>query len=704
VLPFIIPNTVEWTAGMGKEVERLDSALSSHISLSDRENIWSSAKRILESHTPETQQCSLALGYVQSGKTTSMAATAALASDSSYRIVISFMGSTLLLLEQNRGRLESLLGMDSANYQWVSLSNIKGASSSKEISEWLEKGRTIFIPLLKHAGHIEKVTKALEKIDVNIPVLILDDEADQASLNTRPKEGSPSSTYSSIVRLRSILPNHLYVQYTATPYAPLLLGPDDPLMPTSVEFLLPGTGYTGGREFLITNAKSAVKIIPFGDENSKSKIAHLPKSLLTALAAYLAGASVLSQTDQNFAPVSMLIHPTHVTDAQKLYMHLLKKFISTTKKSEVQGSEFGNLIETEYWKIVENGGQDIGLPRLFDGVRNVLDQLVLWLLNSTNDVKTISWNYSPFHILVGGNKLDRGFTVEGLTISYMNRKASEQVDTTEQRARAFGYRSQYLPYCQIHAGARTIRLLRGIVHTEDDLRASLRDALDEGKLVGEWAESIGLDLPSGTLPSRKNVLPALKNFNSNGNWHVLRNPLVSPDAIKLNEQILKDIDLFNAPSHSWGRISHRVAFLTVEKIVSEILTKWQVNDESPSWRHDLIIDFLLRHPRQNDPVPVILLAKEDSFLPRERKWVNDSGFVNLFQGRDLETQTINRYEGDSIVGPDLVRHDGIALQVHYVKRRNEIELVPEPNLPLHTLAISLGDRQITTINKENSND
>jgi len=283
----------------------------------------------------------------------------------------------------------------------------------------------------------------------------------------------------------------------------------------------------------------------------------------------------------------------------------------------------------------------------------------------------------------------------------MNRKASEQVDTTEQRARAFGYRSQYLPYCQIHAGARTIRLLRGIVHTEDDLRASLRDALDDGKPVGEWAASIGLDLPAGTLPSRKNVLPALKNFNSNGNWHVLRNPLTSAEAIQTNQALLEGIDLFNAPLSQWGRISHRVAYLSINTLVSEVLLKWQINDETPSWRHDQIIDFLLRHPRQNDPVPVILLAKEDSSLPRERKWVKDSGFVNLFQGRDLATQKVNRYEGDSVVGPDLVRHDGISVQVHYVKRRNELEIIPEPNLPLHTLAISLGDRQITTIDKGN---
>ena len=64
------------------------------------------------------------------------------------------------------------------------------------------------------------------------------------------------------------------------------------------------------------------------------------------------------------------------------------------------------------------------------------------------------------HLLVGGNKLDRGFTVEGLTVTYLNRPTSPQIDTREQRARAFGYRQDLLPYCQFFATPRTLRVLR----------------------------------------------------------------------------------------------------------------------------------------------------------------------------------------------------------------------------------------------------
>ena len=104
----------------------------------------------------------------------------------------------------------------------------------------------------------------------------------------------------------------------------------------------------------------------------------------------------------------------------------------------------------------------------------------MWLVNSASDVNRVDWKVAPVHVLVGGNKLDRGFTVEGLTVTYMNRPASEQLDTIEQRARAFGYRSDLLPYCQFFATPRTLKVLREIVDTEYDLRAQLRDWLDSG--------------------------------------------------------------------------------------------------------------------------------------------------------------------------------------------------------------------------------
>ena len=139
------------------------------------------------------------------------------------------------------------------------------------------------------------------------------------------------------------------------------------------------------------------------------------------------------------------------------YNFLIDRFIDKYKESEdIKSGNFAELIKLERTRLYE-----LGIDRLHDDVfwsslEFVLKEITLWLVNSASEVKKVQWNLAPFHILIGGNKLDRGFTVEGLTVTYMNRPASDQIDTIEQRARAFGYRSSLLPYCQFFATVRTI--------------------------------------------------------------------------------------------------------------------------------------------------------------------------------------------------------------------------------------------------------
>jgi hypothetical protein len=335
-----------------------------------------------------------------------------------------------------------------------------------------------------------------------------------------------------------------------------------------------------------------------------------------------------------------------------------------------------------------------GIPALDDEnfwqtVDLVLGELTLWLINSASDVKKVSWNYSPFHLLIGGNKLDRGFTVEGLTVTYMNRKPSDQIDTLEQRARAFGYRRGLLPYCQVFASPRTIRLLQGIVHTEDDLRANLYDWIEQGGSVANWATHVGLDVPVGAKPTRSNVIASLRSFNADGDWHSLRRPNLDAESQMANRQLVSGLGLLAAPHEDYGRLSFRTLHLPVSKLLSDVLEPWCHSDMSPSWRHNEILEHLRRHPRPDTLATVILLSKNDQdLLPRERSWIPETGFVNLFQGRDLEGRSHPRYEGDRMAGIRFDDPHHVVLQLHYVARKGKV------GEALFTPAIHLGDRQI----------
>lgn len=648
------------------EAERLDNILSGRIDAEMRSRIWTSVESIL-SHGPadggSAQATVLALGYVQSGKTTSITALAAAAADHGYNVIVALLGSTNLLLDQNKSRLESALGIGTrADYVWISETNPTNVAAGKRLRDFVDRGRVCLVPVLKNAGRIRAVAKQLEKLPDALRVLIIDDEADQASLNT--SQTAESSTYVAIKELRRVVPNHLYVQYTATPYAPLLLDSADILSPQFVEFLAPGQGYTGGKEFFLDNSQTVVRNVPLLDEQaSRTPPLQLQTSLSQALAAFIAGSAMLLIHESSSPPISMLVHSTARNDVQARYEFLVRRQVNQWK-STISAHDIGTLpglIAAERERLVRNGVADVSDALFLEKLKFVLAETTTWLVNSAADINKVDWNVAPIHVLVGGNKLDRGFTVEGLTVTYMNRPASPQVDTLEQRARAFGYRGDLLPYCQFFASKRTVRSLTEIVHTEEDLRARLRDHVDAGGSVRTWAREIGLLLPAGMAPTRASVVQALTSLALG--WHVLRKPSREPIDNDVNRRLLGALGLLDAPYESYGRLSFRTLGVDSIEPLEQLLNEWRRSDYSPGWLQDDFVDALKRNFAQLKFATVLLM--DDGGSPRVRKWEPDIGFVNLFQGRDLKPQSNGDfYPGDrNVLGLD-EEPNQIVLQVH----------------------------------------
>ena len=684
------------------ETRLLDSKFSLRLDEQVRGRIWNSVDEILSQGPMASDKyvgnTGLALGYVQSGKTTTITALLAKAADHGYRIIITFLGSTNLLLSQNADRIETAIGIgdkgERRDYQWFAMQNPSGSSSAKELADFIAKDRTILISVLKHAGRIDALVEVLLKAKVaNIPTLIVDDEADQASLNTEISDDLESKTYAAISKLRAAQPNHLYVQFTATPYAPLLLHPSDHLSPNFVTFLHPGKGYTGGREFFVDYADKVIRPIPMLDEQTPRGLpTELPKSLVSALANFTIGASILLEKNLGNAPISMLVHSTQKNDVQARYHHLIERQLRHWREQLVEVKtlvEFPDIFQEEYKNLVNAGAQELSDELLVSAIKRVLLESKTWLLNSTTSIKNVNWNVTPIHILVGGNKLDRGFTVEGLTVTYMNRPPSDQVDTLEQRARAFGYRGELLPYCQFFATPRTLKLLREIVFTEYDLRAKLQDWLTNGGSVSTWSDQIGLMLPAGMKPSRTNVLEALSRFNSaKSKWHSLRRIDVSEEARINNMHVVNQTGLLKSPSKNFGRLDHKLIEMPLKKVISEILVPWKISSYSPEWRHADILDYLERQEDLDIPIQVLLMELSEG-VPRIRDWDSELGFINLFQGEDvISVPGKPFYQGDRKVPFGSDDDTGIALQIHHIKPKGD-------NFPpSYTLAIHLGKNTI----------
>lgn len=691
------------SAPTGPEALRIDGQLTALMDDASRIGVWKSALSILEWGPQQGGSAGvtgLALGYVQSGKTTSMIALTAAAADQGYRIVVAVLGNTNLLLDQNRSRMEGALGIqDRKDYRWVAETNPSGVAASKRIADRIAGGRTVLIPVLKHAGRLEALASVLGSVPSieEVPVLFIDDEADQASLNTSASAvAAESKTYAAIKALREAAPNHLYVQYTATPYAPLLLDAEDLLHPDHVEFLRPGTGYTGGREFFVDHARTVIRDVPLLDEQApKSLPIELPKSLLTALGSYLAGAAMLVVQQPDATPVSMLVHSTQRNDVQERYRFLMERVLRKWRRQADEAVDCSGLpaqITTERTELVARGAAQVDDGVFLEKVRWVLNEISLWLVNSTSALRKIEWNVTPFHILIGGNKLDRGFTVEGLTVTYMNRPPSPQVDTLEQRARAFGYRSDQLPYCQFFATRRTIRSLRDIVFTEYDLRAQLQDHVEAGGTVHSWAADVGLMLPSGMKPTRDAVVRQLA-YRKFG-WHSVRRPRMDAEAQKQNTELVTSLGLEDAPYVDYGRLQFRTITMPLKVAREGLIAPWAADEYGPSWRRAEVLDALARDPNQELLVPVILL--DEGGEPRIRKWDEETGFVNLFQGRDNVGGAGAFYPGDRRIGGIEDDPDSVVIQIHRVRRRGY------GDEGFFTLAVHLGNRQI--VRKECNDD
>jgi hypothetical protein len=679
-----------------------DSFAQRGMSEATREAIWASVDRILV-HGPASggmeSGTGLALGYVQSGKTTSITALIGAAADAGYRVVVALMGSTNLLLAQNQERLGRALRLgDRTDYRWVLMTNPSGASGAKEMRGWIDRDRVVLVPVLKHAARIAALAGVLARALEELPgaaVLIVDDEADQASLNTQVTKGALSRVYGAIGALRDAAATHLYVQYTATPYAPLLLEPDDHLKPDFVEILQPGPGYTGGREFFVDNDDIVVRAIPTLDEQKpKSLPIQLPSSLVEAFGNFVAGSALLLARDPGSAPISMLVHSTQRNDVQARYHFLLERLLRRWQGTTGEARSVGDLppeITAERARITSKGAPDIDDGAFLERVRYVLAEATLWLVNSATDINKIDWNVAPTHVLVGGNKLDRGFTVEGLTVTYMNRPASDQLDTIEQRARAFGYRGDLLPYCQFFATPRTLKVLREIVDTEYDLRAQLRDWLESGHSIDTWSDQVGLLLPEGTRPTRQAVLSVLAKFNDRPAWHQLRRPSLRPADRDTNAALVSGIELHKAPRIKYGRLAHPTLLLPLREVLHDLLQPWAgaPDGHSPGWRHDDILDLLRRLPQQGAPVPVILMEHPDGG-PRSRDWDPTLGFVNLLQGRDTADRAGQPfYPGDRAVGVVASDPESLVVQVHHVQ-----SVAPGVVPPLFTLAVHAGQRHV----------
>lgn len=315
-----------------------------------------------------------------------------------------------------------------------------------------------------------------------IPALIIDDESDQASINVnKPNSDGDSedrtATNRAIVQLLSLLPRAQYVGYTATPFANVFVDPDneEDIFPKDFLVSLPRpAGYMGVSDFYDLdgsqddddsrpNERDYVRPVVGDDEE--------PDNLQAAIDAFVLSGSIKRfraaadpSLASSFRHHTMLVHSSEkVAEHQELAAQVQKIFGKAGYEGGRGVPRLERLFEDDFRRVHAARGGGLPFPRSFGELAPFIGECLgaigpargaVRVVNNLNKDQTPDFDrQAVWKILVGGTKLSRGYTVEGLTVSYYRRRA-QSADTLMQMGRWFGFRRGYGDLVRLYIGTQ----------------------------------------------------------------------------------------------------------------------------------------------------------------------------------------------------------------------------------------------------------
>jgi hypothetical protein len=378
-----------------------------------------------------------------------------------------------------------------------------------------------------------------------------------------------------------------------------------------------------------------------------------PISLLRALRMFFITA-VASPRYDNEKNRSMFVHPDRRIGIQKEYFDWIVAItqrwndIFRLPEGDPERSELEDEFEADYLNIRGTVPEIPPLADIIEDICTELSRVCITQINSETGSEVI-WENAFCHILIGGDKLQRGYTVKGLIVTYMSRgPGTWTADTIQQRARFFGYKKKYLNYCRVFLEGKVKEYYKDYVDHEESLRDQI--VVFRGRSTKELRRSFILD--KKYKPTRQNILTEpYYRIQFNDRWLRQRTPhLVGNIAenVSLVEEFQNRRAWKNLPSYN----SHRIA----DGVKIEELTELLIGLEfGPNDSMDFQVAFYaLEHLKKCDPrqsAKLILMG------PIPRKRTLSEGEVQIFQGRSVN------YPGDSLIYDP----NDVTLQIHWIK-------------------------------------
>lgn len=537
----------------------------------------------------------MVVGQVQSGKTSNYTGVICKSVDAGYKVIIVLAGIHNSLRSQTQLRLdEGFLGRDTQvkrayeeGIAPLGVGNIRlndkklivhSATSSEEKGDFnnrvanqlglipggnpilmvVKKNKSVLTNLVKWA--LNTVTEQSGKrVMHGVPLLIIDDEADHASINTKLTldENGKSVNDDEVTAINGLIRKLLnsfeqsaYVGYTATPFANIFIYPNSSsnkhgadLFPRSFIINLPApTNYIGPAQVfglesepvidfedvkgldIVRSVNDQTEWMPVNHKKGH-KPPYLPASLKEAIRAFIITCAVRIIRGQESSHNSMLIHVTRYQDVQKKVISLVKVELASLQRRLRYGegnspdpvlAEFEILWNNDFLTTTESvrqiqphyAMQHLDWEQVQSNLYHAVSRIQVKEINgSAKDILDYFEHKNGLNVIaVGGDKLSRGLTLEGLSISYFLR-ASKMYDTLMQMGRWFGYLPGYLDLCRLYTTDELIDWYSHITAASEELKLEF----DYMAAIGATPQDYGLKVrthPQGLLITGVNKMRA----------------------------------------------------------------------------------------------------------------------------------------------------------------------------------------------------
>ena len=489
----------------------------------------------------------MVIGHVQSGKTANYLSVLTQAADAGYKFIVIIAGTQNALRKQTQLRIDEgfigrthgrdkrpkLIGVGiGENYPCpASLTTVYDDFSKKtgQQAGWeIENSRKPVVAVIKKEINTLKALHRWLK-DLNAkgegrisgtPMLLIDDEADYASINTNKPGQDPTQINHWIRNILELFSKASYVGYTATPFANIFISPDPDskglpdLFPKDFIYSLEAPSNYFGPDKIFSDTEEEhtegnqdsqwLQPIPETDDvyiplqhKKDYQPSKLPPSLSLAIRQFVIVRAMRELRGQRDQHCSMLVNVSRFINVQEIVNQIVYEYVADLRyavKARSRLSE-NDAMQDRYMKDLHatflDGFSDLEFqwPKIQTALLSGIESIDVSLINSRS---SDALNYERYQdgkgmtvIAIGGLNLSRGLTLEGLCVSYMYRN-SRMYDTLMQMGRWFGYRARYEDLCRIHLPQSSIDYYSYITRASEELREQIRDMSRRGMSPKEF--------------------------------------------------------------------------------------------------------------------------------------------------------------------------------------------------------------------------